>query len=1137
MTDLPTIEELIENYENIPQDKLLAWWQAKGVKWNDFIEKESAYSFFLELWQSGPPFEIKLMFLNILPRLDKAQFNELVERLKLDRKKIAAHLQRRSDDIRQFIVQNQLANEKLIHIFNALSPEERDGFSSTLTLIDKIEEKLKNFYARNRQKEATKPLKQKLNIYEQKPFQGLICFDPERAQTYMNLGISLRMTRNYDAAIKSYKQAQEILKGAYCKDRNEFDTDRVRTAMNLGIALDYTRDYDAAIKSFKSAQKILKGNYCIGRDEFDPERIGTALSLGRTLRIIGNYAAAIKSIKQAQELLKKDCFKSRSEFVIDQINAADNLGIALRLNGNYGAAIKSFNCAQKLLKGSYCIGRNEFDPERIRIAINLGNTLQSIRDYDAAIKSFKRAQKILKGSYCKGRDEFDIERAQTAINLGVSLRLSGNYGAAIKSYKQAQEVLKGAYCIDRNEFDPERARIENNLGFALCHTGDYDAAIDSFKEAEQIYESKTMGHWLPLNKERCGLYANTSNLLDKMDKPLVWAKEKSERLIQMLELAPDKEAVTDGTGPIWEDMRQSFARFHLNWLAFVIYKKKYEEIPRILFCIQGRELASEILEELGEETEQHLPDQVKAYLKLRLRLRKMIQKKNGGTTGTIEPFDPDSRSLGRERQDKELEAEQEAIAAYNRLHRKMDDARRKASGLPGYELLELPYGAFTLENIQAIPDFLPHQSLLLMINYEDVQGVLAIQKQGIPKWLPLNGMDELATRTRILTGERNSYLGNCRRNIHDDRQEKKDLPMMTTKERRCFWPDMIRELREKFWSPLQQYLSGKNELIILPQGSLHQLPVLAGKPEGVTTRFYSGLIYYALQTGLIKRNTQEVGRCRHYPAALLYYDHRDNGKKFLAGVQKEVEAIKAVHQKNNSLCETLEYPDPFPNDPIQIDLLTGIGHGGDDPHMVFSTAMQVSRDQSLGYQDILSGKATVRHALFNTCLIAMNRDDSQGTPMGLSSGFFRKGSQSITGFLYPISDLLASHFGPIFHKCWLASETKDPDTVLRKTCQKFMESALDIVVQYWRPILQREVADYTTVRKKVQVELINAFELDEDGAAIIAGLINDYEGPVNELPDLIIKALMDMKSYSSDDDDPPLMAIGTILYGIRVYGR
>ena len=985
---------------------------------------------------------------------------------------------------------------------------------------------------------AISSYRQGQNLFEGAYCKGRKELDPSRARTAMNLGAALRLTGDYDGAISSYRQGQNLFEGAYCKGRKELDPSRARTAMNLGAALYSIGDYDGAISSYRQGQNLFEGAYCKGRKELDPDRAITAMNLGAALRLTGDYDGAISSCRQGQNLFEGAYCKGRKELDPSRARTAMNLGAALRLTGDYDGAISSYRQGQNLFEGAYCKGRKELDPSRARTAMNLGAALYSIGDYDGAISSYRQGQNLFEGAYCKGRKELDPDRARTAMNLGAALRLTGDYDGAISSYRQGQNLFEGAYCKGRKELDPSRARTAMNLGAALYSIGDYDGAIEFYKQAEQIYEGKTMGHWLPLNKDRFVLYANASTLLGNMDKPISWAKEKSERLIRMLELAPDK-GKAGGAASTWKSMRHNFARFHANWLSFVIDQQKYEEIPRILFCIQGRELASELLDELGENTEQGLPDQVKAYIGLRKQLRKMVEKqKRGGGTGPLDHSDLGTRSISQEKQNKELEAEQKAIAEYNRLHQQMVDARRKASGLPGFELLELPYDAFTLENIQALPDFHSHQSLLLMISYEDVQGVLAIQKQGTPQWLSLNNMDELAKRTSLLTGERNTYWGNHRRNIHDDQQTKSKIPVMSASERGRFWPDMIRELKDNFWSPLQPYISGKKEVVILPQGSLHQLPVLAGKPEGVTTRFYPGLIYYALQTGLIKRNKQEeAAQGRHCPAALLYYDHRDNGKKFLAGVEKEVEAIKAIYQENSCSCETLEYPDPFPNDPIQIDLLTGIGHGGDDPHMAFSTAMKVGKDKSLGYYDILSGKAMVRHAFFNTCLVAMNRDNSQGTPMGLSGGFLRNGTQSVTGFLYPISDLFASHFGPIFHKHWLASETKDPDAVLNKARNEFLEKSGDILVQYWRPKLQREVADWSTVREEAQNMLIDAFELDENGADTITGLIDNHDGPEEALPDLLLKALINMKSFGVNCDNPSLMAIGTILYGIRVYGR
>jgi tetratricopeptide (TPR) repeat protein len=1046
MTELPTIEELIGSYDHIPQNKLLAWWKSKGIKWNDQIQNASVHLFLLEVkkvW--GGDLVSKIELIEKIPYLSQKDLNELIDEIETLRMEIETHFQQQPEEIRHFTETQQFDHEKLIYFFNA-PPEKRAGSAKLLKAIDKREKTAIEFLKSNRHNEAA--------IF--------------------------------------FEQAQALYEGDFCKDRIEFDPDRARTAIGLGNALDSTGDHEGAIRNYKQAQALYEGSFCKGRIAFDPDRAGTVVNLGTALDSTGDYEGAIRSCKQAQALYE----------------------------------------------GGFCKGQIiEFEHFYALLAMNLGVILGSMGDYEGAIRSLKQAQALYEGDFCKDRIELDPDRAITAMNLGNALGLKGDYEGAIESYEQAKAIYEGDFCKGRIKFDPDSAGIAVNLGLTLGSIGEYEGAIKSFEQAQKLYEGETVDHWLPLNHIRCSLYANTSHLLNKMDKPLVWARQKSELLIRLLELAPDRESATEGTAPTWEKMRRNFAVFHANWLSFVIDQQQYEEIPRILFCIQGRELASEVLDELEEVEEHPLPDQVKAYLKLRQQLRKMVQRKKGSSAGITDPFGPGARSLDQRRQSKELEAEKEAIAEYNQLHNKMVAARHKASKLPGYEFLELPYDTFTLESIQAIQDFHSHQKLLLMIHYEEVQGVLIIKKQGSPKWIPLNGMDELVKQTELLSGDRYSYYGKYRRNTHDERRGKKDIPVMSAAERSRFWPDMIRKLREKFWSTIEQHIGEENELVILPQGSLKQLPVLAGKPEEVTTVFYPGLIYYALQTGLIKRNEQESVQSTYYPAALLYYDHRHNPKTFLPGVEKEVEAIRAVHQQHNSLCESLEYPAPFPDDPLEIELLTGIGHGGDDPHMPFSTAMEVSRDQFFGYQDILSGRAKVQHAFFNTCLIAMNRDDSRGNPMGLSSAFLRKGARSVTGFLYPISDLFASCFGPIFHKHWLESRTKDLKTVLCCTRKEFMESALDLLKQNWLPKLKREVANYTTVREKTQAQLTEAFELDKDGAAQISRLIEHYEGPEEELPALVINTLTELKSAGLNGDDPPLMAIGTILYGIRTYGR
>ena len=169
---------------------------------------------------------------------------------------------------------------------------------------------------------------------------------PNSVTLYNIAGASNAGLMQFDAAIKSYKQALKI-KPDYFDAYN-----------NMGNALKKKGDSDAAIDCYKKALKI------------KPDYVDAYYNMGNTLDFIGEPVAAI------------DCYKKALKIKPNYVDAYYNMGNTLKDMSDPVAAI---DCYKKALK---------IKPDYAEAYNNMGIALDDKGDPVAAIDCYKKALKI-----------------------------------------------------------------------------------------------------------------------------------------------------------------------------------------------------------------------------------------------------------------------------------------------------------------------------------------------------------------------------------------------------------------------------------------------------------------------------------------------------------------------------------------------------------------------------------------------------------------------------------------------------------------------------------------------------------------------------------------------------------------------
>ena len=181
-----------------------------------------------------------------------------------------------------------------------------------------------------------------------------------------------------------------------------------------------------------------------------------------------------------------------------------------------------------------------------------------------------------------------------------------------------------------------RIQLRYKSGIIQHMSGRLDEAYAAYAATETLCEKPTLHRWDYMIVSQCRLYFIMSTFLNRMSaiEASDWARDKSARLVAIVELAPpalDPEARNPHA-----DMRDSFRMFHARWLAYCAGSgpEGLDEIPHILAALQGRNIAARLFDELDSAGDDGpRPEAVRAYQGLRRQLRALAAEIEGLVAG------------------------------------------------------------------------------------------------------------------------------------------------------------------------------------------------------------------------------------------------------------------------------------------------------------------------------------------------------------------------------------------------------------------------------------------------------------------------------------------------------------------------
>ncbi len=770
------------------------------------------------------------------------------------------------------------------------------------------------------------------------------------AVAHINRGNALSRQGDLAGALAAYDEAIALRSGLReeLEPRGQWSpelrNDLAGAHMNRGNALSRQGDLAGAVAAYDEAIALRSGlrEVLEPRGQWAPELrndlAAAHMNRGNALSRQGDLAGAVAAYDEAIALRSglREVLEPRGQWSPELRNdlavAHMNRGSALSDQGDLAGAVAAYDEAIAIMSGLREVlePRGQWAPELrndlAKAHMNRGNALSDQGDlagavaaYDEAIALMSELREVLEP---RGQWSPELRNALAGahVNRGVALSRQGDLAGAVVAYDEAIALMSGLREVlePRGQWAPELrndlASAHINRGNALSRQGDLAGALEAFRVAEQLHDGPSgLGRLPQYDRDRLMLWSNMASLLSEMDDAQAWAVDKGRRMSEIMELAPS--ATTGGRDP-WDEARTDFARFHALWLKYCLDTGATERIPGIVSAIQGRELATRILDELSTlEGADELPEALQAYQEVRRQLREKAEEirraTNTAPDGSLGGGGENSRGMamlgfgaggaGPARRPYDAALVRRLDEEYRALHGRLAEVREAAAREEGYAALSAPRldAGMLVDGLPAVAGsgLGENEALVLFLDVAadgsdgGIEGALVLRHGHEPAWWPLpdvRGLSEeidrvshrLGTSTRMGVGFR--YAGQRADGRAGQRAdggagaapEAKSAPegeptsqpsvgalvaeAPTVAEPEAdlsgFWDDMEERIGEQVWQPLTTALEGIGQVVCITQGRLHLLPLDLGAPEGKTLRHYPGLVYYGYRRGLLGRS-------------------------------------------------------------------------------------------------------------------------------------------------------------------------------------------------------------------------------------------------------------------------------------------
>ncbi len=278
---------------------------------------------------------------------------------------------------------------------------------------------------------------------------------------YFSLGIIYFETGSYDEAIEYYNKSLDF----FSKHKDELLQLIAFVHSNLGIIYDITGYYDKAIYHQEKALEIYL---------YDPEMnlyglaslyVNIAITLSERK---GDYDTALLYSDKALNMML-ELFGEESE---NSAVAYYNKGDILFKKGDPEEALNNFKKALYSFKSVYL---NEEHTDIAMTYNSMGEVYESLSDYDKAYEYYEKALSIRLNIF--GEKHLNVAKGYN--NLGTIKRLQKKYDESVKYHKDALNIQKEIF----GEHHPEIADSYNLLGIVYRDMREYEISLQHFQNA------------------------------------------------------------------------------------------------------------------------------------------------------------------------------------------------------------------------------------------------------------------------------------------------------------------------------------------------------------------------------------------------------------------------------------------------------------------------------------------------------------------------------------------------------------------------------------------------------------------------------------------------------------------------------
>lgn len=882
-------------------------------------------------------------------------------------------------------------------------------------------------------------------------------FEPLCVNFFMMLGHIFGEKDDNEKEIASYKIAEEFLEGEVLRECREYDEERLNIVILQSSANAGKGDFKEAIRlidqalglpyfataeiQFKLKQKKLLslglwGGYLSDKNDID----GAILAYGQASELIPyvshefdvNHLAHAELLYNLATQYRKKADFEKAKSVFDQALNALSLvpkkhyterellrtkivqgqGLSYKESGDFDFATILYNQALHHNRTNPAAGNRRNDFDLAGLLMDKGNTIQSLGDNDGALSLYDKAFNLINDYPIREEKNDARTLANLFMNQAIAHEAKRNFDKAIELYSSSLTVFSYIQSTFGLQNNLDQFILLLNFGGVFLANGSPQEAFQIFASAEELIDATDQTNLLSTENSRFKLYANFSRLLFFRTDADAWGRAKSSYMMVALELAPPVEVEP------WTNMRNCFADFHANWLAYCVEANEHQAIPEILSAIHGREVAAEVLDHLAKAEvggSKKIPEAARAYQELRRKLRKLSEESSRGGDGlagtgfddkpgghTAGAFGNQTLTMGQ--LSARQHAEQLRIAKFNALREQLPALREAAAKEPGFEVLSQAHTALDYEWIKS--NLRAEEGLLLLINTKHQTGALFIGPDGALAWIAAPGLSNIVRTATGLSHRLGRIRGYRRGGVSSGSEAKETEGSSPVPE--SFWGDQADAMRTALWEHLDEHLDGVGRLTVITHGDLHGLPVSPGKPEGVELNHFPGIVFFGLKRGFYgelkppQTTETDLGLITH-PG-----DNVDNAIPLVLAEHAIVADIyrKAGRTVADEVC--------WPDDPAPLSRLNIAAHGVPGNPV----GLNVGQDNILYPGHILGGHGYAGEVYLNCCISGKTVDDPlDGTPSGLIGALFSRGTYLCVASLLSIPDLWAMILSVLVHQC------------------------------------------------------------------------------------------------------------------------